>query len=528
MNGRKLCLLVVVALVGAACVRGTGGPSSTSGGAQDRQELTVGFTEDQYVLEGPTARLGMYPLNANIVETLAYVTPNYEVKPLLAERWELVPPNTWRFHLRRNVKFHDGQPFNAQAVKGMFDRQAQSRGGGTIKAGPDSAKVVDDHTIDFTPTVPNLRVPEQIVHPSNGVVAPGTQIGTKPVGTGPFRFVEYLAKERIVVERNPDYWGSPPKLDRITFRFYPDSNARVLALQSGDVDFAYQVNRPDVKALKDKSFKVLTSTVGAYEALYANAHGKPGYELLSDVRLRRAVALAIDRKQLVEQVLEGPATTDQTMVPPNNLSPYSNLVEGFSFDLARARSLLEEAGWRAGPDGIREKDGRKLKLRLVSGFPSAEIHRPIPTFLQSQLKAVGIDVEIVERPDSNSYQALIDSGDGDLFLEQGNQNDASSGFLPTLLFYTGGGGSSAPYQSLFAPGARFDQIIEKTLSEPDADKVRKLVAEAMHELVDEQTTVIPLAGIYRIFGMRKQVRGFVPHPSFLNVRWDGVSVGNGA
>ncbi|HYX44473.1 MAG TPA: ABC transporter substrate-binding protein, partial [Acidimicrobiales bacterium] len=243
-NRRRIAvvLVLVFVLVGAACAddddeQGAGGAGTTT---PARQELRVGFTADQYVLEGPDAALGAYPLNANVVETLTYLAPNYEVRPMLAEKWEFRAPNTWRFFLRHDVKFHDGQPLNAQAVKtGLFDRVAKQRGGGTIKAGPASAVVVDDYTIDFTPTASNLRVPEQIVHPNNAVYAPGADPGKNPVGTGPFRFVEYLPKERIVVDRNADYWGNKAKLQRITFRFFPDPSARRLALQAGDIDFAF-------------------------------------------------------------------------------------------------------------------------------------------------------------------------------------------------------------------------------------------------------------------------------------------------
>ena len=511
-------LALVLALLGPAC-----GSQQTSPDA--RQELNVAFTEDQYVLEGPDAGLGMYPLNANILETLTYLTPDYEVEPLLAKRWEFKAPNTWRFYLREDVKFQNGEPLNAQAVKeGLFDRLAKIEGGSTILAGPDSAKVVDEYTIDFTPTAKNLRVPEQLVHPSNGVAAPGSEIGEKPVGTGPFRFVEYLPKERIVVERNPDYWGQKPKLDRITFRFYPDANARRLALEAGEIDFAYEVPRQDVESLKSKGLKIENSQVGAYEAMFANIHGEPPHDLLQDLRVRQAVAYGIDRDALVGQVLDGLATTDQTFVPPSSLEPHTSLVKGFSYDPEKAKSLLDEAGWKPGADGIREKDGRRLKLTLVSGFPSADVHRPIPTFLQSQLKEIGIELEIVERPDSASYQALIDSGEGDLYLEQGNQNDANPGFLPVLLFYTGGSGASAPYQSLFAPGPEFDRLIAPSLTEVDTDKVRKSVAESMDYIIDDQAVILPLAGIYRIYGMKDSVEGFEPHPSSLNVKWNGVSL----
>ena len=185
------------------------------------RELTVGVTQDQYTTEGGQASLGVAGPNTNIFETLLYMGPKFEIKPMLAERWEFRAPNTFRFFIRRGVKFHDGQPLNAQAVKvGVFDRAAAA-GGLTLKAGPDSTSVVDEYTLDFTPRIANLRVFEQIVHASYPVIAPGSDVGKKPVGTGPFRFVEYVAKERIVVDRNPDYWGTPATLEKLTFRFYP-------------------------------------------------------------------------------------------------------------------------------------------------------------------------------------------------------------------------------------------------------------------------------------------------------------------
>lgn len=527
----SVALALTLSLVAAACsdddtTTSTGTTTTAAGAANASAELTVGFTEDQYVLEGPEANLGEYPLNANVIETLATMSPGYDVKPALAESWTFVAPNTWRFKLRQGVKFHDGTPLDAAAVKaGLFDRLAKMEGGSSLKAGPDSAVVVDPSTVDFTPTVANLRVPEQMVHPEYGVIAPGSDIGKKPVGTGPFRFVEYVPKERIVVERNPEYWGPKAKVAKITFRFYPDSSTRRLALESGEIDAAYEVPRDDVEGLKSKGFTIAKSSVGAYDALLVNQHGKPGFDILSDVAVRQAVALGIDRKKLVDNVLEGLATTDQTIVAPGSLQPYTSTVTGFSFDQAKAKSMLDAAGWVAGSDGIRSKGGKKLHLVLVSGFPAAEILRPIPTFVQSQLKEIGIDLAITERPDADSYGAVMDAGDGDLFLEQGNQNDANPGFLPILLFYTGpGSGDPFSYQKLFGPGGKFDQTLAPALTEANADTVRKIVADAMHEFIDVDVAAIPLAGVFRIYGLRKGIDGFVPHPAFLHVRWDNVSV----
>ena len=517
-------LVLAGSLLASACDGGGASKETQTPGssALPRQELTVGTADDQFVVEGSRANLGA---GYNILETLTVLSPQYEIKPLLAERWELRPPTTWRFFLRRGVTFHDGQPFNAQAVKtGLFDRIAKTPQGGTIKAGVDSTVVVDDFTVDFTPTSTNLRVPEQIVHPTNGVAAPGTTLESKPVGTGPFRFVEYQRKNHLTVERYDGYWGTKPKLDRLTARFIPDNNTRRLALESGQVDLMLNVPTPDVKSLKDKGFTVETSAVGAYDALYLNIHGKAPYEILSDASVRRAIAHAIDRKAIAGGVLDNQATPDPTMVPPDALGSFASTIKGLPFDPAKARSVLDAAGWRAGTDGIRAKDGRRLHLQLVSGLPTAEALRPIPEFLQSKLKDVGIELEIVERPDTASYQSLITSGQGDIFIEQGNQNDGNPSFLPVLLFCNCGSGASADYVGLFGPGPAFDNLITPTLSEADLDKVRRQTADAMRYIIDDQAVVVPLAGIPRVSAMKKSVQGFVAHPSSVNTRWDGISI----
>ncbi len=525
---RKFVVLAVLAtLAAAACSSGDGGGSNDSVAPPVRQELTVGVTQDQYRTDGAQASLGVAAPNANIYETLMYMGPNFEIKPLLAERWEFRAPNTFRFFLRKNVKFHDGQPLTAKAVKdGVFDRAATA-GGLTLKAGPDSTVVVDDYTLDFTPKIANLRVFEQIVHASYPVIAPGSDVGKAPVGTGPFRFVEYVAKERIVVERNPDYWGERPALDKLSFRFYPDSSARRLALEAGEIDVAFDIPRADVKSLKAKGVSVPTSAVSGYEVLFADLTGKAPYDLLADVNLRKAVAYGIDRKALLTGVLEDLATPDQSMVPPAALGASANIVKGLQYDPAQARRILDTAGWKVGSGGIREKDGRQLKLVLVSGYPSAEVLRPVPAFVQAQLKEIGIDVMIDERPDSASFRDRIRLKEGDLFLEQRSQNDADPSFLPVVFMSDISEGGAAPYQAAFNPGEPFNGLLRSTLTEPNLAKVQASVAQAMRNAIDEQATVIALAGVYPIYGVRSSVQGFVAHPTTQNVLFGTVRMGKG-
>lgn len=487
--------------------------------------LKVGALDDSYETKGAEANVGQYPLNANIFEGLVRMDANYQIVPALAESWEFQAPNTWRFALRRGVKFHDGTAFTAEAVKYTFDRIAKA-GGGTPGFGKDSTKIVDDYTVEVTPQFQNRRLVEQVVHPENSIIAPGSNPGERPIGTGPFEFESYQKQQQITVGRFDGYWGKKPLLDQIAFRFLPEPNARRLALEAGEVELVLEVPKEAVENLKAKGFVVETSPVGAYTALYQNISGKKGYVILQDASVRHAIGYAIDRDALVEGIFEGLAAPEQTMIPARLLGDENaDKVEGYTYDPDRAAQLLDEAGWTAGGGGVRSKGGKQLAVQLINGFPTAQVHGAVPEFLQGQLRDVGIKVDIVKTPDTPSYEERLNSGEGDLWLEQGSQNDANPAFLPALLFWSKGLFGDIGYQPLFAPGGEFDKLIVKALASPDSAEVKSLVADAMHVLIDEEAIVIPLAGIFRINVMTKKVHGFEAQPSGLQVRYDGVSFG---
>lgn len=487
-----------------------------------KQELIVAAPADTHRSD-IRADVGMYPLHAQIYDTLLRMDEEFQVQPELAERWEYQGNNTWRFTLRKGVNFHDAQPFNAETIKATFDRVAQWPNGGSILVGPDSVKKVDDYTVDITSTQPNMRMPEQLTHPTYGIIAPGSDPASKPIGTGPFKFVQYDRSQQLVVERNADYWGQKAQLQKITFRFMPDDNTRVLALRAGEVDIAFDVPREAARDLAaTPGVKVVTSPVGAYEALYVNIHGSPPYDLGQDRAVRQALAMAVDRQSIVQSVWQGNAEVSQTMVPAAVLGNHASLVTGQVFDQAGARKILDDAGWKAGADGIRVKNGRPLKLTLVAGFPSAEQHRPMPEALQAQLKQIGVDLTIAVTPDNTTYTARLQSGEGDLWAEIGSQNQADPCFLCFL--FTQQPGGSADYGRLFAPGAEFDTAFSTSRASTSSDDASRYAAEAMHVVIDQSIAAIPIAGIYRIWGTRDGLQGFTPHPSSTNQIFSTVTL----
>ncbi len=489
--------------------------------AGGERELIIGARADDYVIEPLKSKLGMYPLNAQICEPLVRITADYRIEPLLATRWEQ-QGDTWRFFLRPDVVFSNGQPLTSEAVKYTFERLVKGDLPGTYQhtyIGEDSVRVVDDLTVDITPKRPNIRLLEQLGHSSYSIIAPGTEPAAKPIGTGPFKLNEYRRGEWMKIERNERYWGQPPRLDRLTFRFLPDDTTRVLALEAGEVGMILDVPREQAGTLRAQaSTRVIEAPVGRVASILLNAHGQAPYDLLTERNLRRALALAIDRRTLIERVWEGNGEMISTLGPPAMLGDYAQLAQGMPYDPKQAAELLAQAGWMPGADGVRQAQGRRLSLTLIAWpeFGSATLE-----FLQAQMAASGIELRIVKSPDMASYSAREEAGEFDLDLEAGNQNDANPMFLPALRFYSKSTGKSVRY---FAPGARFDAIIEAGLEASETTEVQRRSAEAQHLLVDEEAIVIPLAGLKRIYAMREDVRGFNPHPSLLNQRWDTISV----
>ena len=527
---RLIAVVVLMAAVGACTTSDNRAPRTETAGPM-KPEIVVATGADSNRVE-PAFRATVATgagdsANAPVFEPLVLLAPDFTVKPLLATAWQFRAPNTWRFTLRPGVRFHNGAPFDAKAVAYNVTELWAKETSGILSMGPDSAVVVDDYTVDITPTKPNQRLVEQLVHPSRGIRAPGTFAGagtsseSTPTGTGPFKFTSYTKGESLKVERFEGYWGPKAKSQRITFRYLPDENSRVLALKAGDVDAIADFPREQAaRFANDPDVTTVKSPVGAYAALLLNHLGAAPYDILSDPKVRQAVATGIDKSTIVNNVWKGNAEVTNTLIPTAVLGRNASAVKGYAYDRTQARRLLDEAGWAPGPDGIRAKAGRRLELTLV--VSSADVVRPAPELVQSQLKDAGIDVKLDIPGTPATYFDRLEKGEGDMFIERGNQNDANAAFLGAL--FTAVAGGFADYAKWFAAGPQYDQLFTSAVTSPDVEETRRLTAQAIHIAVDEVIATVPIAGIYQIWGLRPNVHGFQPHPSAVNQRWNDVDV----
>ncbi len=537
-RARATAVLSVLALVAVACGgNGDTGDGEQAGGGGEAeapraavQELVVGYAGDPWedASEQDKKRIPNYPLNADVCETLVVLTPDFQVAEGVATDWELSGDNTFRFTLNKDATFADGTPVDAEAVKFSLDYTVQEpQTSGLAFLGEGSTTVVDEQTVEVTPSSPNLRLVEQINHPTYAVMAPGSDPLNDVQGlkcTGPFQVTEYAPSERLVVERNENYWGEPAELDKITFRFIPDDTTRNLALQNGEVDLISGVPRDVLSTLEGlPGITIEEAPVGQVLLGYMARRDAQGNErLLADPVLRRAVAHAVDQEAYVEGVLGGNGEVVETVAPPAVLGEHAAMVEGIPYDPEEAASLLEGAGWTLGPDGVRTKDGQPLQLDLIfsPGGGGTGIDLTTLEFVQDQLDDVGIKANIL-RLDAGAYRERLENGNYDLDFSGPNQNDANPAFLLSLRWYSK---SKTPNAKIISPGpdTEFERIIDQSQQATDPEELQRLAAEAMHELVDNEVAVVPLAGVGRIYAMKDTVQGFEPHPSGTNQRWSTV------
>lgn len=384
-RGRRAAALAVVAglLVLTACGGGGGGA-----GAGTEFRIAVGIDPDTLDPAGQTTTTVQNMVDY-VVETLVGIDQNGDIVPRLAERWEVAPDGlTITLELRQGVTFHDGTPFNAEAVKFSLDRVLDPEVTVPLRASYDvisEVEVVDEHTVRLHLSRPSPALMSAMSTTAVGIISPASVEAEgnsytayqHPVGTGPYVFKEYAPGERVVVEKNPDYWGEKPYYDKVVFQVVPEAATRMSQLLSGQVHMMILPPVSDIPSLQENpNVEVLLAPSNRTIYIALNNHD----EVLSDKRVRQALNYAVDVDAIIENVLFGAATKlDAPMAP--SLFGYCS-VGAYDYDPDRARQLLAEAG----AEGV-TLDFIAPSGRYVQDFQAAEA-------IAGYLEDVGINVTL--------------------------------------------------------------------------------------------------------------------------------------
>lgn len=439
-----------------------------------------------------------------IYETLIFQTEDLELVPGLATEWEEVEENLYEFKLREDVTFHNGEPFTAEDVEFTLRRAVESPTIGHIVGSidPDTIEVVDDHTIrvgtsdTFGPFLTHLAHPAVAILNQTAVEEAGEDYGvSEVVGTGPFEFEEWVTGTHVTANRYEDYWGEAPEIDRIEFNTVADPSVRLIELESGSVDIAYDIAPSDIPAVEDNEELTLINTpnLGSeYLGLSLN-NDTP----LRDVQVRQAIAHAIDVEAIIDTVYMG--VGDQMAGPINELVfGYNEDLEPIEYNLDTARDLLAEAGY---PDG-------GFSLSLYVGDNSQERIR-VSQVVSEALAEIGITVEVQQM----EWGAFLDSaavGEPDMFLLGWTTvtTDADYGLYP--LFHSNSFGESG--NRTFYANDRVDELLDLGRYTSDQDERLEYYHEAQ-EIIHDEVPWVFLQTRENVTGISNRVNGFEHHPT---------------
>ncbi|WP_342552637.1 ABC transporter substrate-binding protein [Paenibacillus sp. FSL R7-0652] len=538
---KAVALAAVLAMVLSGCGAASGGKTSgaaqaSAGGGQagkaEGGNLTFGLATSPDTLDPHRSGLAVaVRAIRTIYDNLVVQLPDGSIKPWLAKEWSVSKDGkSYTFKLREDVKFHDGTPFNAEAVKYNLDRvidPATKAANSLALIRPySSSEVIDEYTIKVNLDAPSQAFLGNLSQALLGIVSPtaakkyGDQLGKNPVGTGPYTFVKWDENADIVVAKNKDYnWGpetvenkGAPYIDTITFKIVPEEATRIGSVQSKQVLAAESVPPQNIAALKsDPNQQLLqANTVGLPYTLFFNLRRAPW----DNVKVRQAVQSAVDVESIVKTLYLGNYERAWSALSPGILG-YDKALEGsITPDINHANQLLDEQGWVKGADGIRVKDGKKLSLRYVDGSPNREKRNDIAAIIQQQLKPLGIAVDIVITKDIASV--IYQNWDYDLY---GNSQVNSDPNALYAFYHTSAEGERPTLSGLSDP--KIDQLLEQGAVETDSAKRVDIYSQIQKYLI-EQAVILPIYVFPYTVAASKNVEGIqfdsLGYPLFNDVR----------
>jgi peptide/nickel transport system substrate-binding protein len=449
---------------------------------------------------------------------------------------------TVTYKLRPGVQWHDGKPFTAKDVVYTFQVIMDASNPVTSRAGytsMDAVEAKDEGTVvvhykEFYAAYLTLFgriLPEHVFGGQTSIEK--HEFGRQPLGTGPFKFVEWASGDHITLAKNADYWQKgKPYVDQLIFRITPSREVAVAQLQTGETDVVWnmiEAQIPDFEGNPDVDVWALPGPSVERLVLNLSAPGGPNqgnpdypHPILGDPRAREAIELAIDKKVLVDKLLYGKTTVGTSPLPTGWAAPQ---IPVSRFDPARAKQLLDEAGWKPGPDGIRAKDGVKMQMTYstTTGDKLRELSQQV---LQEQLQTVGIALEIKNLPSAVLLGAWQDNAPRKRGNFDVNEWSTSADIDPHNHLFGYFHSSQIPSEANKGEGFNYarlkDDVVDKALEEagatPDQAKRKTAYERAIKRIVELRPHIF-LYNRLDVDGARKYVKGRTHNP-WDNLGWD--------
>ncbi len=454
----------------------------------------------------------------NVFDGLVRFKPGtLEIEPALATSWDISDDGLeYTFHLRDGVKFHDGAPLNADAVKFTFDRMLDENNE-YYDTGPfplafyfssiDHVDAVDDMTVKFTLKEPYAPFLSNMASVTGAIVSPdavkkyGKDFGRHPVGTGPFVFQSWESNSKVVVSRNDDYWDGAPPLEAVVFRPITDANTRVAEMLSGGIDVLLETPPDNVKTFEqDSNFKVVEATGPHVWFLILNAQDGP----FADKKVRQAVNYAVNKDALVNDVLQGTADVAAGPTPPAFNWAHDDSLKPYPYDPEKAKQLLKEAG----------AEGADLTFYVTQGGSGMLDPVAMGTAIQADLEAVGLNVKI-ETYEWNTFLGKVNPGlEGKADMAEMAWMTTDPDTLPFLTLRTAAFPDKGGFNSGYYSNPKVDDLLNKARTSTDQAERAKLYKQ-MQEIVHDDAPWLFVANWKQSAVTTSAVSDFSLQPDFL-------------
>lgn len=489
-----------------------GAPAASQAGGPRIDELVIAFRGDAATLD-PHMRneTTTVTFQEHIYDALVALDADGKLVPQLAEKWERKNDTSWVFTLRKGVKFHNGDPFNAEAAAFSIMRakkHPKSQMAHNI-VGVKDARSLSDGTLEIITDgpFPSLILGLQaikMVSPKYAEAAKDEKMALEPMGTGPYKFVRWVKSDHMALEANPDWWGGKVDFPKVKLRPIPDAATRVAALISGEVHVAESINVEDVDRVKAKdtlkvertpSQRVIYLTMTYWPGGLDGLKNTDGKNPFMDVRVRKAIYHAINEDEIIKFVMGGAASPASQYIHPKSYG-YNSNVKRLPYDPEKAKQLLREAGY---PNGF--------PVRLDAPNDRYINDKQIAEAIVGQLRKVGIDAQLNAVPKSKFFPDM-DAGKFSMYLAGWGTNNISS---------TLNGQVRTPDKSkgvghvnrIRLSNKRIDELIQKADVTLDDKERERLYQEVIRIAQDDLVAWVPLHYEELIFGVNKSV-SFTP------------------
>lgn len=475
------------------------GCGEKNGAKKVKEELIIAQDGESKSLDIHQGNDG-FSLRANrlIYSRLVEADENMQIHPGLAESWKQLDDKTMQFKLRKGIKFHNGDDFTAEDVKFSFERMMNSPRIAFVLPPIERIDVVDDYTVNIVTKTPFGPLLAHLSHPALGMVSKKLltenpeALKEKPIGTGSYKFKEWIYGDKLVLEKNEDFYDKNERgLKYIIFKNVVEASNRAIGLETGEIDIATPISSVDEENIKNNpKLQLLTKPSISYSYIGMNMTKAP----LNDIRVRKAINYAIDKQAIIDVILNGNGKIATSPIAPGVFG-FTDKTKNYEYNVEKAKELMKEAGY---------ENGFTTSILVFSG----EANTQTAEIVQAYLKEIGIDLKI-EIVEVSAYWDMTERGVHNLFLGSWGVVTGDADYGLYAMYHSsakGGAGNRDFYEN-----EKVDELLDKAKTEIDPETRKKLYEEAQILIVNDAPDVM-LYNRNLTVGAQKYIKGLGIHP----------------